>query len=359
MDSSCKKNYCTHEVDAKKLFETYFSDHAPYSVIKESTINMLGAFYKAFSTGMVTGRTAIDFSAGHSFHHLFAMCDFVQEITVLKLNDGSLKELEKWKNKDPDAFDWAHTKDILQELKGHRFSSVPHTFIYISKHMATPTKQLNPQKGNFAYNRGDPPNSDGPKLEPVGWLTLDDTQQFIGGRSQPGNPSDQLFTGPLFQCADLEADSSIHSVVVLECDELEDEEENLKGKIGRILKWDPSKCDPADMLSLSKADIVINYVILELMSEDHGDYRRNLKKICNVIKPGGYFLSYSAINCSYFKVGEDKYHFLPCDESFYRKVISEEGFEIKHFVKFDRLMCTDAMDHEDGIFIIANKVKEP
>ncbi|KAG9465543.1 hypothetical protein GDO78_018124 [Eleutherodactylus coqui] len=206
---------------------------------------------------MVTGRTAIDFSAGHSFHHLFAMCDFVQEITVLKLNDGSLKELEKWKNKDPDAFDWAHTKDILQD------------------------------------------------------------------------------------------------------DELEDEEENLKGKIGRILKWDPSKCDPADMLSLSKADIVINYVILELMSEDHGDYRRNLKKICNVIKPGGYFLSYSAINCSYFKVGEDKYHFLPCDESFYRKVISEEGFEIKHFVKFDRLMCTDAMDHEDGIFIIANKVKEP
>ncbi|KAG9463021.1 hypothetical protein GDO78_022590 [Eleutherodactylus coqui] len=210
---------------------------------------------------MVTGSTVIDCSVGPIFHHLLAMCDFVQKITILKLNDGSLKELEKWKNKDPDALDWAHVTEFIQEIKG-------------------------------------------------------------------------------------------------KSDKLDGEEENLRGKIDQILKWDPSRGDPADLLLLPKADIAINYVILELISKDHDDYRRNLRKICNIIKPGGYLILYAAINCSYFKIGEDKYHFLSCDERFYRNVISGEGFEIEHIEKIDRVMCTDAVDHEKGIFIIGHKVKE-
>ncbi|KAG9464236.1 hypothetical protein GDO78_020272 [Eleutherodactylus coqui] len=210
---------------------------------------------------MVSGRTAIDFSVGPILYHLTAMCDFVEKITVLKVNDGSLKELEKWKNKDADACDWAHATEILQELKGNS-------------------------------------------------------------------------------------------------EESEDKEENLRGKIHQILKWDPSKCDPADLLLLSKADIAINISILEMISKDHDDYRRNLSKMCNVIKPGGYLLSYSPSNASYFKVGEDTYHFLPCDESFLRKVISERGFEIEHFKIFDRVMCSDIADHERVMFIIARKVKK-
>ncbi|KAG9463436.1 hypothetical protein GDO78_021732 [Eleutherodactylus coqui] len=210
---------------------------------------------------MVTGRTVIDCSFGPMCHHLLAVKDFIQKITILKLNDASLKELKKWKNKEPDAFDWVHATEFMQEIKG-------------------------------------------------------------------------------------------------KSDELEDEEEKLREKIDKTLKWDPSKCDPADVLSLSKADIVINYGILEMISEDHDEYRRNLRKMSNVIKPGGYFLSYACTNASYLSVGEDKYHVVPCDESFYRKVIREEGFEIKHFQKFGRRMCTDVVDHEGVFFFIAHKVKE-
>ncbi|XP_066429046.1 nicotinamide N-methyltransferase-like [Eleutherodactylus coqui] len=261
MDSSCKKIYCSHELDAKNLFDTFLSAHVPYSFAKEITLNVVNSFSKAFSTGMVTGRTAIDCSAGPIFYHLLPMSD-VQEITVLKLNDASLKEIKKWRNKEPDAFDWTHATETLQELKG-------------------------------------------------------------------------------------------------KSDELEDEEEKLRGKIGKILKWDPSEGSPADALSLPKADIVTNIMILESISKDEDEFRCNLRKMCDVMNPRGYLLSYSPCNASYLNVGEDKFHLLPCDEKFYRKLFSEEGLEIKHLFKFDRVMRTDAIDHEGSIFIIAQKLKEP
>ncbi|KAG9465737.1 hypothetical protein GDO78_017817 [Eleutherodactylus coqui] len=210
---------------------------------------------------MVTGKTVIDCSAGPIFFHCLTMSD-VEEITVLKLNDASLKEIEKWKNEDPDAFDWVHCTEILQQLKRNS-------------------------------------------------------------------------------------------------DELEDEEEKLRRKIGKILKWDPSEGSPADALSLPKADIVTNIGILETISKDDDEFRSNLRKMSDVIKPGGYLLSHAAINASYFNVGEDKFHYLPRDEIFYRKVLAEEGFEIDYLSKFDRVMRTDAIDHEGSIFIIAQKLKKP
>ncbi|KAG9466051.1 hypothetical protein GDO78_017300 [Eleutherodactylus coqui] len=210
---------------------------------------------------MVTGRTVIDFSASPIEFHLFAICDFVQKITILKVNDGSLKELEKWKNKDPDACDWSHATEFLQELNKNS-------------------------------------------------------------------------------------------------DELENKVETLRGKIDQIWKWDPSKCDLADVLSVPEADIVINYVILEIISKNHDEYRCNLRKMCNVIKPGGYFLSYSPSNASYFNVGEDRFYMLPCDESFLRKVISDEDFQIEHFQMFDKRMCSDISDHVGVMFIIARKGKK-
>ncbi|XP_073513900.1 nicotinamide N-methyltransferase-like [Phyllobates terribilis] len=240
--------------------EEYFSQHVPYSTYKESTINMQRCFYKAFTSGLVSGKTLIDFSIGPIIMHLISVCEFFEEISMIKVNDASIKEIELWKNKDPKAFDWTQTSKLFMELK---------------------------------------------QLCSDGW---------------------------------------------------EEEEEILRGKIKEILKLD--LCNDDLLNSLSKFDCATSVWGLEAISKDHKDYRRNLRKLNNLIKIGGYLLCYADVNASYFKIGNDKFHLLPCDESFYRKVISEEGFEIKHYENLEKIMISGAVDHENVVFIVAQKVRE-
>ncbi|XP_069601067.1 nicotinamide N-methyltransferase-like [Ranitomeya imitator] len=260
MDPCLTLYYPKYEINPKMYLEEYFSQHVPFSTFKESTINMQRCFYKAFKSGLVSGKTLIDFSQGPIIMHLISVCDFFEEISILKVNDATIKEFELWKNKDPKAFDWTQTSKLFMELK---------------------------------------------QLSSDGW---------------------------------------------------EEEEEILRGKIKEILKLD--LCNDDLLKSLPKFDCATSVWGLETFSKDHEDYRRNLRKLNKLIKNGGYLLFYACINASYFKIGNNKFHMLSCDESFYRKVISEEGFEIKKYENLDKLMNSGAVDHERVVFIIAQKVRE-
>ncbi|XP_077135611.1 nicotinamide N-methyltransferase-like isoform X2 [Ranitomeya variabilis] len=252
--------YPEEAINPKMLLEEYFCQHVQFSTFKESTINMQRCFYKAFSSGLVSGKTLIDISLGPIIMHLISVCEFLEEISMLKLNDASITELELWKNKDPKAFDWSQTSKLFMELK---------------------------------------------QLSSDGW---------------------------------------------------EEQEEILRGKIKEILKLD--LCNDDLLNSLPKFDCATVVWGLETISKDHEDYRKNLKKFNNLIKVGGHLLCYANINSSYFKIGGHKFHILPCDESFYRKVLKKEGFEIKHYENLEKLMISGAVDHDRVVFIVAQKVRE-
>ncbi|XP_075704848.1 indolethylamine N-methyltransferase-like [Rhinoderma darwinii] len=118
MDPGLKFHYPSHEVNTKKLLQDYFSHHTPYSIFKESTFNLLRCCHKVFSSGLVSGKTLIDISLFPIIVHLLSVCEFFEEISILELNDASIKDLELWRNKDPEAFDWTHTSKLCMELKG-------------------------------------------------------------------------------------------------------------------------------------------------------------------------------------------------------------------------------------------------
>ncbi|KAM4051654.1 nicotinamide N-methyltransferase-like [Anomaloglossus baeobatrachus] len=259
LDPALVLYYPKHEINPKMYLEEYFSQHVPFSTFKDTTINMQRCFYKAFSSDLVCGKTLIDFSLGPIIMHLISVCEFFEEISILKVNDVAIKELQLWRNKDPKAFDWTQTSKIFMELK-----------------------QL---------------NSDG-------W---------------------------------------------------EEKEEILRGKIKEILKCELRK---DDLDSLPKFDCATSVWFLETISKDHEDYRRNLRKFNNLIKMGGYLLFYAGVNASFFKIGKDKFHVLKCDESFYKKVISEEGFEIKHEENLEKIMISGDVDNDALVFIVAQKVRE-
>ncbi|XP_056409868.1 indolethylamine N-methyltransferase-like [Hyla sarda] len=117
MDPCLDLYYPNHEVNARTLLLDYFSQHVPYSIFKETTVNMMRCFYKVFSSGLVSGETLIDLSVGPAIVHLLSVCEFLEEISILKFSDGAIRELELWRHKDPEAFVWTHTLKLFMELK--------------------------------------------------------------------------------------------------------------------------------------------------------------------------------------------------------------------------------------------------
>ncbi|XP_069832450.1 indolethylamine N-methyltransferase-like [Dendropsophus ebraccatus] len=118
MDPCLNLYYPNHEVNARILLLDYYSQHVPYSIFKETTMNMMKCFYKVFNSGLISGETLIDISVGPIIVHLLSLSEFFEEISILEVSDSSIRELELWRSKDPDAFHWTHTSKLLMELKG-------------------------------------------------------------------------------------------------------------------------------------------------------------------------------------------------------------------------------------------------
>ncbi|CAN2391678.1 hypothetical protein PRIEUP_LOCUS1718, partial [Pristimantis euphronides] len=364
MNSTFKKTDSFDEANGKTLLEAFYSSRVPHAVYQETAVNVMEAFYKAFSTGKVTGNIVIDLRLGPIIVHLLAIKDFVQEITLLVLNDAILKDLEKWKNKDPGAYSWSHATGILKKLTGNRFSIILYTFTWCDINCANFTVIV---MGNYDYNFRGIGKKLGRRIQPEGkHLHILILEQNFFAASSANQPPDLVLSNIYFIQCNFESllyiseNFDFSSVNMFYCtiDKCEDEEDNLREKI-KILKCDLRKDIDVGSLVIPSADCITSILGLEKISKDCEDYRRNLRRISYLIKLGGYFLCYTAINCTYFKLGEDKFHFLHCDMSFYRKVLTEEGFEIVHCERFDRQICFEISDYEGTAFIIARKVKEP
>ncbi|MEE6467743.1 hypothetical protein FKM82_008043 [Ascaphus truei] len=115
MDSSLHKHYHDEEYDPRLCAETYFSET---SVLAEDRQNIVRTLYKIFSSGEVTGKTLLDVTNGSSIYQFLPACESFQEIIVAESNERVKRDLEKWLNKEPDAFDYSHTSKLLCELEG-------------------------------------------------------------------------------------------------------------------------------------------------------------------------------------------------------------------------------------------------
>ncbi|KAM4807806.1 indolethylamine N-methyltransferase-like [Rhinophrynus dorsalis] len=118
MDSSPHKNYHEHEFDPNHLLYTYLSNSAAKGIRENIYMYPMEKIHIELASGRVRGNTLIDISFGPNISHLLAVCEFFNEITVLESNELCIKELEKWINKEPDAFDWSHALAFASGLKG-------------------------------------------------------------------------------------------------------------------------------------------------------------------------------------------------------------------------------------------------
>ncbi|CAH2249007.1 nicotinamide N-methyltransferase-like [Pelobates cultripes] len=113
------KHYHDEEFDHHLLIKTYVGHDKTDS--KEELMTMpQQKLFEVLSSGTVKGETLIDLTIAPAFGHLMVAADFFKEIFILDSSDSSLKETEKWLNKEPGAVDWSHAAHISCKLKGVR-----------------------------------------------------------------------------------------------------------------------------------------------------------------------------------------------------------------------------------------------
>ncbi|XP_066463504.1 uncharacterized protein [Eleutherodactylus coqui] len=120
MDVPKSKLYHKHEMNTRSLLQTYFSFDRE-TIYGEETLNFqMKKIHDSLAAGNFKGKTAYDFSIASLIHQLYKVCDYYPEITILKLNDTCIMELNKWLAMRTGAFDWSHAHDYVKGLHSTR-----------------------------------------------------------------------------------------------------------------------------------------------------------------------------------------------------------------------------------------------
>ncbi|XP_077313868.1 nicotinamide N-methyltransferase-like [Lithobates pipiens] len=135
----------------------------------------------------------------------------------------------------------------------------------------------------------------------------------------------------------------------------EEKDMRLKAAIKHVVKCYDDRENITDPLVLPPADCVLVTNVLDIISKDKVDFIRNLQKFTKLLKPGGQFLLYGALNATYYLVGKDKFHAFNYNELFIRKAIEQEGFVINHCHIRPRKTESDLSDFKAMIFVSAYK----
>ncbi|KAM5193627.1 indolethylamine N-methyltransferase-like [Mantella aurantiaca] len=142
-------------------------------------------------------------------------------------------------------------------------------------------------------------------------------------------------------------------------DEEKANEEKLKKAIKQVLLCDPEKENLTDPVVLQPADCLVTFDFLEYISKNLKEYVKNLKKLANLLQPGGRLILQGIINAKYIVVGNDEVHLLKMSadevrESFLKAGLIIDTWEVQ---KRDSSEGRQLFDYESVVFVTAHKSK--
>ncbi|XP_068099305.1 indolethylamine N-methyltransferase-like [Hyperolius riggenbachi] len=140
-------------------------------------------------------------------------------------------------------------------------------------------------------------------------------------------------------------------------DQCEAKEMKLKSAITHVVKFDPETETLADLIEVPQADCITSFGFLDLVCKDQDDFKRNLRKILTLLKPGGHLILFGGINISYYTVGEQKFHAFSYDEKVTSNVLLDEGLTILQCEVTPRKSESQLTDFDGIFFITACKQK--
>ncbi|XP_056397756.1 nicotinamide N-methyltransferase-like [Hyla sarda] len=151
--------------------------------------------------------------------------------------------------------------------------------------------------------------------------------------------------------------TKLHADIEGKCDQLQDKEEKVRSAVQHVMRCNLEQENMTDPIVLPPADCIISTWILGAISKDQDEYIRYLRKFSGLLKPGGHLIIIEDLDGTYYTVGNERHHYLTCDEDFLRKALVGEGFVINYCKVQKRTNMSDLVDYSSSIFIAAHREK--
>ncbi|KAM4016812.1 indolethylamine N-methyltransferase-like [Anomaloglossus baeobatrachus] len=349
-------------------YQTYYAPRKGI-FLGEWTEFALRNLHETFGPGGVNGDTLIDFGAGPTIYHLLSAAEAFNNIITSDFLEQNRKQLEKWLRKDPDALDWTHIIKFVCELEGNRDN-------WEKKEETLRRKVTKVLKCDAVAEKpyGPVPMPEADCL--ISCLCLEaackDLECFTNALKKlkellkPGGVNgDTLIdfgAGPtiyhLLSAAEafnniitsdfleqnrkqlekwlrkdpdaLDWTHIIKFVCELEGnrDNWEKKEETLRRKVTKVLKCDAVAEKPYGPVPMPEADCLISCLSLEAACKDLECFTNALKKLKELLKPGGHIVIQGVLNCTFYHVGDKWFSCLSFTKDEVEKAFTEAEYEV-------------------------------
>ncbi|KAM5164215.1 nicotinamide N-methyltransferase-like [Mantella aurantiaca] len=139
----------------------------------------------------------------------------------------------------------------------------------------------------------------------------------------------------------------------IERDQHQEKESRLKSSIKQILKCDYEQENITSPVELPLADCVLCVFKLNVICKNEDECMRNLEKTLKLLKPGGQFLLFSALDTTYYTSGGEWFHSFTYDENFVKNALSKLGLVIDYCAVQRRRNVSDLTDYKAVMFTVA------
>ncbi|XP_075694882.1 nicotinamide N-methyltransferase-like [Rhinoderma darwinii] len=137
----------------------------------------------------------------------------------------------------------------------------------------------------------------------------------------------------------------------------EEKAEKLRSKVTEVLKCDALKRNPYDPVVLPPVDCLLSCLCLESACKDIKSYCNVIKNFKDLIKPGGHLLIISALNATFYHVGEKYFRPMTTRKDELELAFKEAGYQIERAVYAPRTDKSrmDVADYDCIYYIHARK----
>ncbi|XP_043846520.1 nicotinamide N-methyltransferase-like [Dromiciops gliroides] len=134
-----------------------------------------------------------------------------------------------------------------------------------------------------------------------------------------------------------------------------EKEEKLRKRVKQVLKCDITQSQPLDPVSLPQADCLLVTYCLESACKDLPTYDQALKNLSSLLKPGGFLVILSALKCSYYMVGDQRFSNLFLTQEEIKAAIEKAGFISEQSEIIPELYSRAYTDNEGALYSVGRK----
>ncbi|XP_019631449.1 PREDICTED: nicotinamide N-methyltransferase-like [Branchiostoma belcheri] len=118
-----KDKYDDYFKTAREYLDYFYSDMMTKGHVDEGLAMpwILQQFHRTFTQDRDFGRRLLDVGSGPTVYQLISASRVCPEIICSDIHKGALEEIKKWKNSDPNAFDWTDVVKYVSGLEGMRW----------------------------------------------------------------------------------------------------------------------------------------------------------------------------------------------------------------------------------------------